>query len=148
MTPSPPLPLFHHWPFINLILNSLQISSSHVSLSMEGSSTSHKRKKNDEHTKKSKKRQHVRANNVENKMEEKRSGSNEESLGVFEFPWMKESMISTSLDWSLPESMFPVLDDGNEMFEEISDVRWPVKRVSNYRLEFEAFECIWTSILD
>ncbi|CAL9239120.1 unnamed protein product [Arabidopsis halleri] len=115
---------------------------------MEGSSTSHKRKKNDEHPKKSKKRQHVRANNVENKMEEKRSGSNEESFGVFEFPWMKESMISTSLDWSLPESLFPVLDDGNEMFEEISDVRWPVKRVSNYRLEFEAFECIWTSILD
>lgn len=90
----------------------------------------------------------MRASNVENKMEEKRSGSNEESFGVFEFPWMKESMISTSLDWSLPESLFPVLDDGNEMFEEISDVRWPVKRVSNYRLEFEAFECIWTSILD
>lgn len=111
---------------------------------MEGSSTSHKRKKIDENTKKNKKRQHVRANNVENKREEKGSGSNEESLGVFEFPWMKESMISTSLDWSLPESLFPVLDDGNEMFEEISDVmRWPVKRVSNYRLEFEAFECIY-----
>ncbi|KFK40738.1 hypothetical protein AALP_AA2G034800 [Arabis alpina] len=113
---------------------------------MEGSSTSHKRKKNDEHAKKKKKkRQH---SNVENKMEEKSSGSNEESFGVFEFPWMKESMISTSLDWSLPESLFTVLDDANEMFEEISGVRWPVKRVSNYRLEFEAFECIWTCISD
>ncbi|KAL1203428.1 hypothetical protein V5N11_033027 [Cardamine amara subsp. amara] len=116
---------------------------------MEGSSTaSHKRKKVDEQTKKNKKRQHVRTNSIENRMEEKRSGSNEDNFGVFEFPWIKESMISTSLDWSLPESFFPVLDDGKEMFEEISDVRWPVKRVSNYRFEFEAFECIWTSILD
>lgn len=116
---------------------------------MEGSSTtSHKRKKVDDQTKKNKKRQHVRANNIENKMEEKRSESNDESFGVFEFPWMKESMISPSLDWSLPESLFPVLYDGNEMFDEISDMKWPMKRVSNYRLEFEAFECIWTSILD
>ncbi|XP_010511139.1 PREDICTED: uncharacterized protein LOC104787297 [Camelina sativa] len=114
---------------------------------MESASTSHKRKKIDEHTKKNKKRQHARDKNVENKMEEKRSGS-EDNFGVFEFPWMKESMISNSLDWSLPESLFPVLDDGNEMFEEINDVRWPVKRVSNYRLEFEAFECLWTSISD
>ncbi|EOA12329.1 hypothetical protein CARUB_v10007924mg [Capsella rubella] len=110
---------------------------------MESASTSHKRKKNDDHTKKNKKRQHVKANNnVES------FGSNKESFGVFEFPWMKESMISTSLDWSLPESPFSVLDDGNEMFEEISDLRWPVKRVSNYRLEFEAFECFWSSISD
>ncbi|XP_010470327.1 PREDICTED: uncharacterized protein LOC104750252 [Camelina sativa] len=115
---------------------------------MDSASTSHKRKKIEEHSKKNKKRQHARDNNVEKKMEEKRSGTNEDNFGVFEFPWMKESMISTSLDWSLPESLFPVLDDGNEMFEEINNVRWPVKRVSNLRFEFEDFECLWTSISD
>lgn len=90
-------------------------------------------------------------NQEENKMDGKRSsGTNEkcehESFGVFEFPWMKESMILTSLDWSLPESLFLDIDDGSEMFEEISEVRWPAKRVSNDRLDFEDFECIWNSI--
>ncbi|CAA7043394.1 unnamed protein product [Microthlaspi erraticum] len=124
---------------------------------MEGPSKSHKRKKIGEHMMKNKKK-HV-INNIinmkqeENKMDMKRSsGTNDkcehESFGVFEFPWMKESMISTSLDWSLPEFPFPVINDGNELFEEISEVRWPVKRVSNDRLDFEDFECIWNFISD
>lgn len=118
---------------------------------MEASSKSHKRKNKDEQMKKNKTRHVINVKPEENKMDEKRSsGCNEtcgeESFGVFEFPWLKESMISTSLDWSLPGSLF--LDDGNDMFEEISEVRWPVKRVCNDRLEFDAFECIWTSISD
>ncbi|CAH2065545.1 unnamed protein product [Thlaspi arvense] len=124
---------------------------------IRSSSKSNKRKKLDKHMKKNKKRHVINnisnVNLVGNKMDEKRSsGSTEqrgqESFGVFEFPWMKESMISTSLDWSLPGSLFPVMDDGNEMFEEISEVRWPVKTVSSDRLEFDAIECIWTSISD
>lgn len=95
----------------------------------------------------------INLNPEEKKIHEKRSSgrtdkSGEESLGVFEFPWMKESMIPTSLDWSLPGSPFPFIDDGNDMFEGISEPRLPVKRFSNDILEFEAFEFIWTSISD
>lgn len=124
---------------------------------MEGSSKNSKRNKIDNNMKKNKKR-HV-INNIINlnpegkKIDENRSsGSTEESgqdnFGVFEFPWMKESMISTSLDWSLPGSPFPVIDDGNDIFEGITELRLPVKRVSNDMLEFEAFEFIWTSVSD
>ncbi|VVB11327.1 unnamed protein product [Arabis nemorensis] len=121
---------------------------------MEGSSSkSHKRKNKDEQIKKNKKRNVINVNPEDNKIGEKISnGSNEncgrESFGVFEFPWMEESMISTSLDWSLPGSLFPLVDDGNQIFEDNSEVRWPVKRDCNDRLEFEAFECIWTFISD
>ncbi|KAJ0235375.1 hypothetical protein HA466_0265610 [Hirschfeldia incana] len=123
---------------------------------MEGSSKNSKRKKIDEH-KKSKKRHVInnviKLNSEEKKIDENRSSgrtekSGEESFGVFEFPWMKESMISTSLDWSLPGSLFPFIDDGHDMFEGISELRLPVKRFSNDMLEFEAFEFIWTSISD
>ncbi|ESQ38837.1 hypothetical protein EUTSA_v10022490mg [Eutrema salsugineum] len=124
---------------------------------MEGSSKSNKRKKIETLMKKNKKR-HVINNIINshlegNTMDEKKSSGSIEkcgqgSFGVFEFPWMKESMISTSLDWSLPGSLFPVIDEGNEMFEDIGEVRWPVKTVSTDRLEFEAIECIWTSISD
>lgn len=107
--------------------------------------------------KKNKKR-HVINNNINlnhegKKIDENRSSGNTEksgqdSFGVFEFPWMKESMISTSLDWSLWGSPFPSIDDGNDIFEGISELRLPVKRFSNDMFEFEAFEFIWTSISD
>ncbi|CAH8387123.1 unnamed protein product [Eruca vesicaria subsp. sativa] len=124
---------------------------------MEGSSKNNKRKKVEEHMTKNKKR-HV-INNIINlnsegkKIDENRSSgsteeSGQESFGVFEFPWMKESMISTSLDWSLPGSPYPGIDDGNDIFEGISLLSLPVKRVSNDMLEFEAFEFIWTSNSD
>ncbi|CAN8275889.1 unnamed protein product [Cochlearia groenlandica] len=109
---------------------------------MESASTSHKRKKIDENTIKKHKRRNV-TKSVENNINEKIA------FGVFEFPWMKESMIPASLDWSLPESDFIVEDSGNEMFEEIREVRWPMKMVSNdYNFEFETFECIWSAILE
>ncbi|CAG7870237.1 unnamed protein product [Brassica rapa] len=119
---------------------------------MEGSSKNNKRKKIDEHMKKNKKR-HVINNSInlnpeEKKICERTEKYGQESFGVFEFPWMKDSMISTSLDWSLPGSPFPFIDDGNEMFEGSSELRLPVKRFSNDMLEFEAFEFIWTSISD
>ncbi|KAF8085786.1 hypothetical protein N665_0647s0003 [Sinapis alba] len=124
---------------------------------MEGSSKNNKRKKIDEHMKKNKKRHVVnniiKLNHEGKKIDENRSSgstekSGQESFGVFEFPWMKESMISSSLDWSLPGTLFSFVDDGNDMLDGISELRLPVKRFCNDMLEFEAFEFIWTSISD
>ncbi|XP_010550878.1 PREDICTED: uncharacterized protein LOC104821643 [Tarenaya hassleriana] len=96
----------------------------------------------------------------ERKKKNKEKGG-EKCLGVFDFPWLNESMISTSLDWSFPGSFFPVLENEYcttatttasiyETYDEEmmmgNEVRWPVR--GDGRLEFEAFECIWSSVLD
>lgn len=90
----------------------------------------------------------INLNFEEKKICERIEKYGQESFGVFEFLWMKDSMIFIFFDWSLSGFFFLFIDDGNEMFEGSSELRLLVKRFSNDMLEFEVFEFIWIFIFD